>query len=66
MEVEDMEQLEEEIIQKYSKESTSKFNSSITHLINALSLEKEEDETSLNFNSRLFSELNKILKINDN
>ena len=63
MEVDDMERLEEEIIKKYNKENSSKFNSYIPQLINTLSLEKEEDETTINFNSRLFSELNKLLNL---
>ena len=67
MEVDDMEVLEENIIKKYNEENNSKFNQFIPQLINAMSLEKEEDETSINFNSRLFSELNKTLNIeNDN
>ncbi len=64
IEIEDMDKLEEEIIKKYSEKQESKFNSLILPLINSLSLEKQEDETSSTFNSRLFSELNKILNLN--
>lgn len=63
IEVEDVEKLEEEIIRKYAELEKSNFNSLIPSLISAMSLEKQEDENSSNFNSRLFSELNKILNL---
>ena len=64
LEIEDMSRLEEEIIKKYTDKNKSKFNNNIFPLINALSAEKQEDETSETFKSRLFSELNKTLGVN--
>ncbi|MBU1135941.1 MAG: DNA repair exonuclease [Nanoarchaeota archaeon] len=63
VEIDDMDKLEDEIIKKYLSENKSKFNPLIHQLINSLSIEKQESETSSTFNSRLFSELNKVLKI---
>jgi len=63
LEVENMDKIEEEIINKYTEKDTNKFNSIIFPLINSLSLEKQEDETTATFNSRLFSELSKSLNI---
>jgi len=63
IEIEDMDKLEEEVIKKYSEQEKSKFNSLIFPLINALSLEKQEDEKTAVFESRLFSELNKIINL---
>jgi len=65
IEVEDMNKLEEEIVNKYLAENKSKFDSLIFQLINSLSLEKLEDETSQTFKTRLFSELNKILDLEE-
>ena len=44
VEVKDTENIEEEVIDAYSKENPSDFNKIIPQLINALSLEKQEDE----------------------
>jgi len=63
IEIDDMNKLEEEIIKKYTQQQESKFNSFISSLINTLSIEKQEEETSSNFESRLFSELSKILNL---
>ncbi len=63
IEVEDVDKLEEKIIENYIKENPSKFDSFIFSLISALSIEKQEDETSTVFNSRLIAELNKILNL---
>jgi len=60
-EIENMDKLEEEIINKYIEEKKSKFNNLILPLINSLSLEKMEDETNTTFQLRLMSSLNKIL-----
>jgi len=62
-EIENMDELEEEIIKKYLEKDSSKFNKMIFQLINSLSIEKQEGETAANFQARLFSELNKILKL---
>ena len=63
MDMENIENLEAEIIKKYLKENKSSFNSLINPLLNALSLEKHEDETSATFSSRLFNEFKKALGI---
>ena len=63
IEIEDVEKLEEEIIKRYTEQKKSEFDSLIFPLISALSLEKHEAETTLTFNTRLFSELNKILDL---
>ncbi len=62
-EIEDMDKLEEEIIEKHIKEKDSKFNKFVFPLINVLSAEKKEAETKNTFKSRLFSELNKALEL---
>lgn len=59
MDTENIENLEAEIIKKYLKENESAFNSLINPLLNALSLEKHEDETSSTFSLRLFNEFKK-------
>ncbi len=62
-EIEDMTKLEEDIINKYIQQNQSKFNEFIFPLINSLSIEKQEEENSLIFKSRLLAELEKTLKI---
>ncbi|MFA5856143.1 MAG: exonuclease SbcCD subunit D [Candidatus Pacearchaeota archaeon] len=59
----DMDKLEEVLIKKYEKENSSKFNDLIFPLIETLNLEKQEGETNNIFESRLFSELNKVLNL---
>jgi len=59
----EMEKVEEILIKKYEKENPSDFNKLIFPLIEALSMEKQEDEKSISFESRLFSELNKVLEV---
>jgi hypothetical protein len=61
--VENMDKLEEEIIAKYASQEKSNFEPFILPLVNSLSIEKQEDETSTTFNSRLFSEINKLLEV---
>ncbi|MEM4230415.1 MAG: metallophosphoesterase [Candidatus Pacearchaeota archaeon] len=63
IQVENMDKLEEEIIKKYCEEKKSKFNSLISSLVYALSIEKHEDETSVAFSTRLYNELKKLIKI---
>ncbi len=63
VEIEDMNLLEEEIIKKYIKQENSRYDSFIQPLINALTLEKQEDETSSVFQSRLINEVNKTLNL---
>jgi DNA repair protein SbcD/Mre11 len=59
----EMEKIEEAIIDKYKKEEPSSFNDMIFSLIEALSIEKQEGEKNQVFESRLFSELTKILDV---
>jgi len=63
IQVEDMNKLEEEIVKKYSSQNPTKFNPLVTPLMSSLSIEKQEDETSLTFQTRLFSELFKVLNL---
>jgi len=59
----EMEKVEEVLIEKYEKENPSNFNELINPLIESLSIEKQEGETSTIFESRLLSEVNKILNL---
>lgn len=57
------ESLEEDIIKKFEEKNLSNFNQFSRRLIDALSIEKLEDETSTTFEDRLLSETKKILSI---
>ena len=59
----EMDKVEDVLIEKYEKENPSSLNAFIFPLIEALSIEKQEGETSQIFESRLFGELNKILNL---
>lgn len=59
----DKDKIEEILIKKYDNENPSEFNNLILPLMDSLSKEKQEDEKSANFESRLFEELSKILDI---
>ena len=63
LQVGEMEKIEDVLINKYEKENPSNFNELIIPLTEALSMEKQEGEKSAIFESRLFSEINKILNI---
>ena len=60
-----MEDIESIIIEKYSEESPSSFNKFIPTLINSLSLEKQEDEKSITFETRLLEDVKKILNLTE-
>lgn len=60
-EIEDSENVEEDIIKSYSDKNPSDFNDLIPLLLNSLSIEKEEGETTESFTNRLLSESRKIL-----
>lgn len=62
-ESEDIEGIEEEIIKSYCEDNPSQFNRHITSLMKSLDIDKQEDEKSTIFLSRLFSELNKLLSL---
>lgn len=59
----EMEKVEEVLVKKYEKENPSNFNEYIFPLIESLSIEKQEGETSIIFESRLLSEINKVLNL---
>lgn len=59
----DKEKLEEYMIHNYTKQNPSAFNELIIPLIEALSVEKQEDERAVSFESRLFAELEKVMNI---
>jgi DNA repair exonuclease SbcCD nuclease subunit len=61
IETRDSENIEEKTINIYSKKNPSKFNELIPSLMNALSIEKQEGETTENFNNRLIEEIKKLL-----
>ena len=60
-EIENPENIEEEIIKSYLEKNPSEFNDKIFQLINSLSIEKQEGETSEGFLKRIFEESKKIL-----
>ncbi len=55
------ENFENEIIADFSQKYPHKLNEHINHLINALSIDKKEDEISRAFEDRLFGEVQKTL-----
>ncbi len=59
--VENPENIEEETIKIYSEQNPSSFNSLISGLIQALTLEKQEGETSETFKKRLLDETGRVL-----
>jgi len=58
----DSENIEEETIKVYSKEDLSNFNKHISELMNVLSIEKQEGETTETFNDRIIQGSKRILK----
>jgi len=61
IEIKNSENIEEEVIEKYSSQNPSDFNLLIPELINILSLEKQEGETNETFETRLLEGAKKIL-----
>lgn len=61
--VENIDKIEDTIISDFVEKNPSKFNDLISSLINSLDLEKQEDEKVAIFESRLLSEVNKILNL---
>jgi len=61
IEIKNSENIEEEIMQKYSSQNPSDFNSMIPELMNILSLEKQEGETNETFETRLLEGAKKLL-----
>jgi DNA repair protein SbcD/Mre11 len=62
IEVKDKENIEEEAIKIYSEQNPSSFNELIPQLINSLSIEKQEGETTDSFTNRLMETSRKIMK----
>ena len=62
----DIDKIEQAIMEDFTKKNPSSFNSLISPLLNSLDLEKQEDEKVMIFESRLLSEINKILGIEIN
>ena len=56
------ENVEEETIKAYSEQNPSDFNELIPSLMNTLSIEKQEGETSDSFTNRLLDDSKKLLK----
>jgi len=57
----DVNKIEETLVREYELKNPDKFNNLIVPLMHSLELHKQEDEKSAIYESRLFSELNKIL-----
>jgi len=61
--VEDVEEVEEKLIENYVEKHPAEFNKFIPQLINVLSIEKNEDEKAIIFETRLLDELKKVLQL---
>jgi len=62
IEIKDSENIEDDTVEIYSGQNPSDFNSLIPLLLNSLSIEKQEGETSETFLNRLVAETKKVLK----
>jgi len=60
-EIDKTENIEDETIKVYSEQNPSDFNKIIPLLVNSLSIEKQEGETSESFSNRILEESKKIL-----
>lgn len=61
IEIKNSENIEEEVMQKYSAQNPSDFNNLIPELMNVLSVEKQEGETTETFETRLLEGAKKII-----
>lgn len=61
VEIKNTDNIEDETVKVYSEKNPSSFNDLIPQLINSLSIEKQEGETTENFTNRLLEESKKIL-----
>lgn len=59
------ENIEESIIKDYSQKDNTNFSKMLPQIINALSIEKNEDEKIIIFENRLMGELKKVLKVEE-
>jgi len=62
---ENMENIEKKIISEFSLKNQADFNRFLPSLMNALSMEKNEEEKNAVFENRLVSELKNCLEIRD-
>jgi DNA repair protein SbcD/Mre11 len=62
MDFDSEENIEEETVKVYSERNPSKFNHLIPQVINAFSIEKQEDEKTEVFTNRLLDEARRVLK----
>ena len=60
--IKDEGEIEKEVIKVHSEQNPSDFNSLIQELIDVLSIEKQEGETSESFNVRLITESKRVLR----
>jgi DNA repair exonuclease SbcCD nuclease subunit len=63
IESEDVENIEEKIVEEYVQKDPTDFNKFLSQLINALAIEKNEDEKSNIFETRLMDEVKHILNL---
>ncbi len=61
----DMENIEEKILEEYSRKNPADFNKYLPSLMQTLSIEKNEDEKNLIYENRLISELKTILNLEE-
>jgi len=59
----DMGKIEEALIKDYEKRNPDRFNGLILPLMHSLNIEKQEDEKTGIYETRMFSEINKILNL---
>ncbi len=62
-ETDKIEEIEEQILVQYSKENPSELNKHLPVLMKSLTMEKQEDEKTVIFTSRLVDEIKKILSL---
>ncbi|MFA5060814.1 MAG: exonuclease SbcCD subunit D [Candidatus Pacearchaeota archaeon] len=60
---ENVEDLEKKIVREYSSKNPGDFNKYLPRLLEALAIEKKEDEKSVIFEERLYSELKDVLDL---
>lgn len=63
IEAETIENIEEKIIEDYSSLDKAEFSKILPRIVDALAIEKNEDEKAIIFENRLLGELKKILKL---
>jgi DNA repair exonuclease SbcCD nuclease subunit len=62
IDVRDAKDIESETLKVYSKQEPDNFNDFIPELMNSLNIEKQEGETTVNFENRVIEEAKRILK----